>query len=691
MTSPVRVAVDIGGTFTDIVLDSAGVIRSRKVLTTPRAPEEAVVRGLDLVLEEAGLAASAVSLFVHGTTLATNAIIERKGARTALVTTEGFRDVLDIADEGRFDQYDIFIEKPRHLVPRHLRFAVPERVSAGGEVLLPLDEAAVEALVPQLREAGVTSVAICFMHAYAMAGHERRTREILEDALPGVAIAISSEVCPEIREYERTSTTVANAYVQPLMDGYLGRLEEALRARGMKAPVYLMTSGGGLTTIGTARRFPIRLVESGPAGGAMLASQIAAELGEDRLLSFDMGGTTAKICLIQDRKPQTARTFEVDRQARFMKGSGFPVRIPVIEMVEIGAGGGSIGRVDGLGRITVGPDSAGSEPGPACYGRGGEEAAVTDADVVLGRLTPEGFAGGQMTLDVSAARKAVGRAVGEPLGMDETTAAFGIAEIVDENMANAARVHAVESGVNVADYAMVAFGGAAPLHAARLAEKLGIRRLVVPRDAGVGSAVGFLASPIGYEVVRSLHLTLGGFDAARANALLEEMHAEAHEVVREGAGDAPLEHKRVIYMRYVGQGHEIAVQIPSRRLEASDGATLRDAFEEAYRALFGRVIPDAEVETLTWALTLATVVPAPRTPPAASARKAGAPRLLRQVFEPGARTFQELSVHDRDALPPGTLVPGPCLIEEQTTTTFVTASFDARIDGAGHLVLERKD
>ncbi|MDX6748532.1 hydantoinase/oxoprolinase family protein [Geminicoccaceae bacterium 1502E] len=691
MSSRVRVAVDIGGTFTDLVLDTGTDVRTRKVLTTPRAPEQAVVNGLDILLREAGLEASAVDLFVHGTTLATNAIIERKGARTALVTTEGFRDVLDIADEGRFDQYDIFIEKPKHLVPRALRFTVPERVSAAGEVLLALDEDAVAALAPKLRESGAESIAIAFIHAYAAGEHERRAREILEAALPGVAIAISSEVCPEIREYERTSTTVANAYVQPLMDGYLGRLEEALKARGMKAPLYLMTSGGGLTTVGTARRFPIRLVESGPAGGAMLASQIAAELGEDRLLSFDMGGTTAKICLIQDRKPQTARTFEVDRQARFMKGSGFPVRIPVIEMVEIGAGGGSIGRVDSLGRITVGPDSAGSEPGPACYGRGGEDAAVTDADVVLGRLTPEGFAGGQMTLDVAASRAAVGRSVGEPLGMDETTAAFGISEIIDENMANAARVHAVESGVNVADYAMVAFGGAAPLHAARLAEKLGIRRLVVPCNAGVGSAVGFLASPVGYEVVRSLHLTLGSFDAARANALLDEMHAEAHEVVREGARDARLEQKRLIYMRYVGQGHEVAVAIPTRELEPADGATLRAAFEEAYRALFGRVIPDAEVETLTWALTLATSVPAPATAPEASRREAGAPRLRREVFEPGARAFVELPVFAREAMPPGTAVAGPCLIEEQTTTTFVTASFDARIDGAGHLVLERKD
>ncbi len=565
-----RVGVDIGGTFTDIVIETPHGLVTRKVLTTPRAPETGVIEGLDEALGVAGLGPGAIDLIVHGTTLATNAIIERKGARTALIATRGFRDTLDIADEGRFDQYDLLIEKPTPLVPRRLRFTVPERVDAGGRVLLPLDEAAVAALIPELREAAIGALAVVLMHAYANPEHERRIRAILEPALPGVSISLGAEVCPEIREYERTSTTVANAYVQPLMAGYLGRLEAALAGRGYRCPVYLMTSGGGLTTIGAAQSFPVRLVESGPAGGAILATRLAAQLGQRRLLSFDMGGTTAKICLVEDGRPQTARFFEVDRSARFLKGSGLPVRIPVIEMVEIGAGGGSVGRVDPLGRITVGPDSAGAEPGPACYGLGGREPTVTDADLVLGRLAALGFAGGRMTLDTAAAERALVDAVGRRLGLDATGAAFGVSEIVDENMANAARVHAVESGQSVAEHTMVAFGGAAPLHAARIAEKLGIARVVVPADAGVGSALGFLAAPIGYEIVRSRYMRLDRLDPELLDRLFTAMREEALAVVLPGAGDAPLVEKRLAYMRYLGQGHEVAVTLPVRPFADGD-------------------------------------------------------------------------------------------------------------------------
>ncbi len=383
-----RLAVDIGGTFTDVVVEAAGRRAIAKVLTTPAAPEEAVVEGVRAVLEEAGLAPADIALVIHGTTLATNAIIERKGARTALVTTEGFRDVLDIADEGRFDQYDIFIEKPAPLVPRRLRLTVPERVDLNGRVLRPLDEEAVRALAPELERLGVESVAVGFLHGYANPAHERRTGELLREALPALAVTLSSEVCPEVREYERLSTAAANAYVQPLIAGYLARLRDELTGRGLAAPILLMTSGGGLTTLETAIRFPVRLVESGPAGGVILTAHVAAECGLDRVVSFDMGGTTAKICLIRDYEPETSRVFEVARSARFMKGSGLPIRIPAIEMVEIGAGGGSIARLDEMGRVAVGPDSAGADPGPACYGRGGEEATVTDADVALGRIDP---------------------------------------------------------------------------------------------------------------------------------------------------------------------------------------------------------------------------------------------------------------------------------------------------------------
>ncbi|WP_374450398.1 hydantoinase/oxoprolinase family protein, partial [Stella sp.] len=595
-----RLAVDIGGTFTDIVLEAGGRRWTRKVLTTPSAPELGVMEGVAVTLADAGLALAGIEMLVHGTTLATNAIIERKGAVTALIATEGFRDTVDIAYESRYDQYDIFIEKPPALVPRWRRFTVPERVDVKGRVRLPLDPAAVEALVPAIAAAGVESIAVALMHSYAEPAHEAAIRDILARRLPGLPVTLSSEVCPEIREYERTSTAIANAYVQPLMAGYLARLEQALKDGGFRGSVYLMTSGGGLTTIATARRFPIRLVESGPAGGAILASHIAAAAGEEKVLSYDMGGTTAKICLIEKYRPASARSFEVDRAARFLKGSGLPLRIPVIEMVEIGAGGGSIARVDALKRITVGPDSAGSEPGPACYGRGGRMPTVTDADLVLGKIDPARFAGGKIPLYPDRSAAALEAEVGEALGLGPEMAALGVAEIVDENMANAARVHAVERGEAADAHTLVAFGGAAPLHAARLAEKLGIDRVIVPVNAGVGSAVGFLLAPIAYEVVRSRYMRLDAFDAGLANQLLDAMTAEADAVVAAGAAGRPLTRTRYAFMRYVGQGHEIVVPLPDRPLVESDRTALQAAYDAEYRTLFARVVPTAAVEVLSW-------------------------------------------------------------------------------------------
>ncbi len=498
-TKLVRLAVDIGGTFTDIVLDSAGERLTAKLLTTTQAPERAVIEGTSAILARAGLGFAEIDLFVHGTTLATNAVIERKGARTALIATGGFRDVLEIADEGRFDQYDIFIEKPKPLVPRHLRFTVPERLDVHGAVRLALDERAVADLARHLASLEIEAVAIALIHSYVNPVHEERVGAILARHCPALSITLSAEVCPEAREYERTSTAVTNAYVQPLIAGYLARLRDTFKEKGFRAPIHLMTSGGSLASLDTASRFPVRLIESGPAGGAILAGRIAAERGEREILSFDMGGTTAKICLIDGGKPFKARSFEVDRSARFLKGSGFPLRIPVIEMVEIGAGGGSIARVDEMQRIMVGPGSAGAEPGPASYGRGGKLPTVTDADLVLGKIDPGRFAGGKIKIDPAKAAAALTAVIGAPRGLTTEAAAYGVAEIVDENMANAARVHAVERGAAVAERTLVAFGGAAPLHAARLAEKLGITRVVVPLDAGVGSAIGFLEAPAAYE------------------------------------------------------------------------------------------------------------------------------------------------------------------------------------------------
>lgn len=682
-----RLATDIGGTFTDIVLERGEKRFTTKVLTTPQAPEEAVVEGTRLVLQEAGLGFADLDVFVHGTTLATNAVIERKGAKTALIATDGFRDVIEIADEGRYDQYDIFIDKPRQLVPRQLRFTVPERIDVMGKVWIDLDEAAVRKVAKALKAEKVEAVAVAFIHSYANGAHEQRVREILAKEAPGIAVTLSSEVCPEMREYERTSTAVANAYVQPLMSGYLGRLKARFAAEGYKKPIHLMTSGGSLATLETAARFPIRLVESGPAGGAILAAYIAAERGEDKVLSFDMGGTTAKICLIHDATPYKARTFEVDRQSRFMKGSGLPVRIPVIEMVEIGAGGGSIARVDTLKRITVGPDSSGSVPGPACYGRGGELPTVTDADVALGKIEPARFAGGAIKLYPEKSDAALDASVGKPLSLTTSMAAHGVAEIVDENMANAARVHSVERGVVVSDHTMVAFGGAAPLHAARLAEKLGIARVVVPADAGVGSAVGFLRAPAAYELVHSRFMRLDRFDLKEANRLLAGMSAEATGLAKAAAGNRKLTETRTAFMRYAGQGHEIAVALPIRALVERDVASMRDTFEAGYRQLFARHIPGAAIEILSWAVLVTTDTARPPVLGKPKAKVGPKPIGNRPVFDARSGKMVKVPMYDRLAMTPGARIEGPAIIVEAGTSTYVTATFDAAIDAGLGLVL----
>jgi N-methylhydantoinase A len=685
-----RLGVDIGGTFTDVALEAAGWRYSAKILTTREAPERAVLEAIGAVLREAALAPRDLSIIIHGTTLATNAIIERKGAKTALLTTEGFRDTIEIRHENRFEQYDVNIDLPPPLVPRRLRFPVKERIDARGRVLVPIDEAGVSSLADRLAAATVQSVAIGFLHSFTNPAHERRAGEILADRLPGVPVTLSSDVSPEMREYERFSTACANAYVQPLIGRYLAGLEAMLRREGFACPLFLMLSGGGLTSIETAIRFPVRLVESGPAGGAIFAAEIAKQCRLDKVLSYDMGGTTAKICLIDDLKPQTNRAFEVARIYRFKKGSGLPLRIPVIEMVEIGAGGGSIARVDRLKRITVGPDSAGADPGPACYGRGGTAPTVTDADLLLGRIDPSGFSGGRMALDRGAAEAAMQNEVADPLGLAIELAALGVSEIVDENMANAARVHAIESGKDARGRTLVAFGGAAPLHAARMAEKLGLDRVLVPSYAGVGSAVGFLRAPIAYEIVRSWLQRLDQFDPAAANGLFAAMRAEAEPIVRRSAADAPLTETRSAFMRYRGQGHEISVPLPTRAYRADDVLLFRSAFEDAYRRLYSRVIPGVEVEILSWVMLLSAPVPAESTapPPAAASYTPPAVR-SRPVFDPETGEFIEVAIHERSDLLPGAVIPGPAVIVEDETSTVVSRLFDARINAFGYIELLR--
>lgn len=687
-----RLAVDIGGTFTDAVVERDGEFIGTKVLTTHDAPATGFMAAAAKAMQLAQAKPEDISLIIHGTTLATNALIERKGAKTALIVTEGHRDALEMAYENRFDQYDINAERAAPLVPRDLRLPVRQRTDFQGRVLTELDEATVRDLVPALKNAEVNSIAVGLLHAYANPAHEQRIREILQIELPDVPISISAEVCPEIREYERQSTTVANAYVQPLMAGYLADLQTRLKQDGFHAPCLLMTSGGNLVTVETAAQFPIRLVESGPAGGAVLACEIARQMGEDQVLSFDMGGTTAKICLIDDGQPLLSRHFEIDRSHRFMKGSGMPVKIPVVEMVEIGAGGGSIASVDRLGRLRIGPQSAGSDPGPACYGLGGTDFTVTDANLLTGRIDGNNFAGGRIVLDSDAAIRAAANGVGRQLGIDATKAATGVIEIVDENMASAARIHAVERGKDVSGRTMIAFGGAAPLHAARLAEKLGIDRVVIPANAGVGSAVGFLMAPIAYEVVRSRYMRLDGLDTDALNNLFDEMAVEATEVVRLGAAGKLIGIERHAFARYVGQGHEIKITVPSRPLQPEDADALRGAFETEYERQYQRTVPGLDIEILTWTATATA-----NGEETSAATKAGgaavndqvSPTASRFMHLPGMDEGAEAAVVDRQEMGEGKSLAGPAAIVEDQTCTIIPDGFTARRVTDGAILIER--
>ncbi|MEC8833247.1 MAG: hydantoinase/oxoprolinase family protein [Pseudomonadota bacterium] len=678
-----RLAIDIGGTFTDVVLQCETERFTTKVLTTHVDPSDGALAAVATVLDDSSIKSSSIELVVHGTTLATNALIQRRGAKTALLTTAGHRDVIEMAFENRFDQYDLNIDRARPLVPRALRLPIAERIDAAGEVVTALDAASVDAALDILETAQIESVAIGFLHSYVNPKHEELVAARLHERLMDVAVSRSSAVCPEIREYERFSTTCANAYVLPLMSRYLVQLESQLVGLGISCPMLMMTSGGGLTTFETAARFPIRLVESGPAGGAILAAQIAAELNLDKVLSFDMGGTTAKICLIDSAVPQFSRAFEVDRRYRFKKGSGLPVRIPVIEMVEIGAGGGSIASVDNLSRVRVGPESTGSEPGPACYGKEGRDATVTDADVVMGRIDEERFASGNITLDVDAAARAVKEAVGDVLDFDLHHAAFAISEIVDENMATAARSHASEWGKALAGRTLIAFGGAAPIHAARLASKLGIERVLIPADASVGSAIGFLIAPVSYEVVRSRYLTLSAFDGELIQAVIAEMREEATAIVSSASIGQSVTEITKAYMRYIGQGYEVAVEFDPRYTKNQ----MIEAFEESYADLYGRIIPGLDIEVLSWTLTLTAErkgsIPIDETSTSASHDGDYPMRLMNDDGQ-----LVPTKVISRDQLSTDEPLQGPMLVIEDQTTTVVPSRFAFHLDARGHVVME---
>ena len=689
-TNSIRLGVDIGGTFTDVVLEKGGASFSTKVLTTNVAPENAIIDGMGQVCAKAGIAPDQIDQIIHGTTLATNALIERRGAKTAFITTSGFRDVIEMRTESRFEQYDLNLTLPEPLLARQMRFTVSERVDAKGNVLIPLDRAEIEAVVAQIKTAGYQSVAVGLLHSYLNDAHEKMVRDVLAERMPEAMVSISSEVSPQMREYERFNTVVANAYIKPLMKSYLGRLEGRLRDEGADCPIFLMHSGGGIISLESAADFPVRLVESGPAGGAVFAANIAARYGLDKVLSFDMGGTTAKICLIKNQTPKTSRVFEVARTYRFKKGSGMPISIPVIDMVEIGAGGGSLAHVDAMRQIRVGPESAGSEPGPACYGRGGMKPAVTDADLVLGKLDPDNFAGGSIKLTKTDSNKALLTVLGEPLEMDAETAAFGLAEVVDENMANAARVHAVENGEDLSEYTMIAFGGAAPLHAGRLCEKLGVARLLVPTGAGVGSAIGFLRAPFSFEANRSVYMKLSHFDGGVIKSLLSDLEAEATGFVRTCDATSDILSEFKVYMRYAGQGWEIPVALTQAQAMNPDAATFQRLFEEDYIKLFGRTVTGMDIEITVWAVNATT-------PPEKVARVAEATAGMaamavgnRPLFDAGLGRAVPADVINRDTMEPGQTVQGPAIITEDETTIIVPSTRCAIAHPDGTIALTLK-
>lgn len=689
--SDIRVGVDIGGTFTDVALDHAGGMATCKVLTDYAEPERAILKGIETAAQKVKIALSDISQVIHGTTLVTNALIERRGAKTAFITTEGFRDVVEMRSENRFEQYDLNLELPKPLVPRKNRFTLNERIGPQGEVLLALDPAEAKAMAERIVAGGYEAVAVGLMHSYANNSHEAMMAEALRELAPDLSISLSSVISPQMRELPRFNTVIANAYVQPQVSAYLNRLVAKLRASNIDAPVFMLHSGGGLISVETASEQPVRLLESGPAGGAIFAAEFARAHGIDKVMSFDMGGTTAKICLIEDGSPKTANTFEVARTYRFKKGSGMTVSTPVVEMVEIGAGGGSIASIDTMGRIQVGPRSAASEPGPACYQRGGVEPTVTDSNLVLGRLDPDNFAGGAIPLSLENAQNALADRVACTQGIAVAEAAFGVTEMVDENMANAARVHTVENGRDIEHFTMIAFGGGAPLHACRLCEKLGISALIIPPGAGVGSAIGFLRAPFSYEATRGLFQTLSEFDADAVNAALSAMETEARDFVEAGIQGGRTTTKLTAFMRYSGQGWEIPVPLPHKQFATGDEPSILAAFEDAYRTLFGRTIDGLASEITNWSLIVKSILPEPDAVHRQDSSVEAEITRTRIIFDAALRKDVEAKEVKRSSMTTGHVVEGPAVIIEAETSTIVTAAYRAVGQSDGCLLLIRKD
>lgn len=686
------IGCDIGGTFTDFVLldGSSGELIVEKLLTTPEDPSKGVLAGLARLQAQRPEYLARAGRFIHGTTLVANAVIERQGAKTALLTTCGFRDVLEMRRQKRVDFYEYRVDPPAPLVPRRYRYEVDERVLADGRIYQPLDEEGVRAIGGELVAAGIESVAVSLIHAYRNPIHEQAVRRLLDEVAPELFVSVSSEVLPEIREFERTSTTVINAYVQPRLARYISSLEAGLHEMGFAGNFLLMLSAGGMAAASVARAFPVRLAESGAAAGALAGRALGQLIGTREVLSFDMGGTTAKACLIRDGVLPTTDELEVARTFRHARGSGLPASMPSVDLMEIGAGGGSIARVNAMGLLQIGPQSAGARPGPACYGRGGAEPTVTDADLVLGYLNPDYFLGGELKLDVEAARRAIAERLAVPLGLDPVLAAWGVHDLVNEQMASEVRAHVAERGGEVRRATLVAFGGAGPVHADGLARKLRVPRLLVPLRAGVAPTLGFLVAPISFDVVRSLKVPLASVQQGEVDALFASMAAEAESMMRQAAPSAEVELSRSVDMCYLRQGYGLAIPLPDLTFERFRAGELVDRFSEAYRQRYGYAYADQTLELLGLRLRASTKTGtlSLRRLPACGQSAAAALKGRRPAFSGLDRRFVEHAVYERQALAVSALVLGPAIVEERESTLVIGRGAQATVDDYGNLLVE---
>ena len=687
---PYKLGVDIGGTFTDTVLinETTGEIYIDKVLTTPDDPSRAVITLVERLTERIEIAAGSIGSIIHGTTLVANAIIERKGVKTGLITTRGFRDILEIGREMRYDIYDLFAKMPKPLVPRYLCMVVGERIGPDGNIIENLNEADANTAIQELINQQVEAIAVSLLHSFRNPEHEQLIEGWIHKINPDIVVSLSSEVVPEIREYERTSTTVANSYVRPLMQRYLQRLSEALQGLGFRGMLFMMLSDGGITTAETAAKFPIRIIESGPAGGAIAALEYGELTAQKDLISFDMGGTTAKLCIIENGQPIKAKEFEAARMYRFKKGSGIPLKVPVIELIEIGAGGGSIAKVNNMGLLVVGPESSGADPGPACYGKGGTDPAVTDADLVLGYLDPGYFLGGEMPLDVEAAKKSAMEKVGDPMGLSLHEAAWGIHEMVNENMADSAKAYAMEKGIDLTQCGMVVLGGAGPVHAYGIALKLKLNKIICPPRAGVLSALGFLVAPASFELSKSYVTELNQLNIDLVNTIYREMEAEGTRLLENvGVRSGEITFTRIVGARYMGQGFEIEIPIPGGELTAQSLETVQQSFDKEYLRIYNRLNEGMEIEFIDWRVMASGPKPSVNLGgnPVDSGRTETALKGHRDVYFPGG--YAEASVYDRYSLQVGMHIKGPAVVEEKESTLVIGPRGTAEVDTWGNIIV----